>query len=79
MSGYTLFCSKCLNFLTDLKLKGVAVNMIPTLPAYILFMCVRHADYLNDEAKLKSLMNAIITGVKKVIMVRLTVFFLTLV
>ncbi|KAM9376468.1 unconventional myosin-Vc [Pholidichthys leucotaenia] len=52
----------------DLKPKGVAVNVIPTLPAYILFMCVRHADYLNDEAKLKSLMNAIIGGVKKVIM-----------
>uniref|UniRef100_A0A3P8P4V1 Myosin VC n=1 Tax=Astatotilapia calliptera TaxID=8154 RepID=A0A3P8P4V1_ASTCA len=50
-----------------LKQRGVAVNMIPTLPAYILFMCIRHADYLNDEAKLKSLMNAIIGGVKKVI------------
>ncbi|XP_030586985.1 unconventional myosin-Vc [Archocentrus centrarchus] len=55
------------NIILDLKLKGVAVNMIPTLPAYILFMCVRHADYLNDETKLKSLMNAIITGVKKAI------------
>uniref|UniRef100_A0A669F4F5 Myosin VC n=1 Tax=Oreochromis niloticus TaxID=8128 RepID=A0A669F4F5_ORENI len=51
-----------------LKQRGVAVNMIPTLPAYILFMCIRHADYLNDDAKLKSLMNAIIGGVKKVIM-----------
>lgn len=48
--------------------------MIPTLPAYILFMCIRHADYLNDEAKLKSLMNAIIGGVKKVIVVKLTIF-----
>uniref|UniRef100_A0AAQ5YCS6 Myosin VC n=1 Tax=Amphiprion ocellaris TaxID=80972 RepID=A0AAQ5YCS6_AMPOC len=52
----------------DLKPKGVVVNMIPGLPAYILFMCVRHADYLNDEMKLKSLMNAIIGGIKKVIM-----------
>ncbi|XP_026221899.1 unconventional myosin-Vc isoform X1 [Anabas testudineus] len=56
------------NIILDLKPKGVVVNMIPGLPAYILFMCVRHADYLNDEAKLKSLMNAIIGGVKKVIM-----------
>lgn len=47
--------------------------MIPGLPAYILFMCVRHADYLNDEAKLKTLMNAVIGGVKKVIVVRLTI------
>lgn len=44
--------------------------MIPGLPAYILFMCIRHADYLNDEEKLKSLMNAIISAVKKVILVR---------
>uniref|UniRef100_A0A7N8XK57 Myosin VC n=1 Tax=Mastacembelus armatus TaxID=205130 RepID=A0A7N8XK57_9TELE len=58
------FSSKCV---TDLKPKGVVVNVIPGLPAYILFMCVRHADYLNDEAKLKSLMNAIIGGVKNVI------------
>lgn len=61
----------CHNLPTDLKPKGVVVNMIPGLPAYILFMCVRHADYLNDEAKLKSLMNAIIGAVKKVITVRL--------
>lgn len=45
--------------------------MIPGLPAYILFMCIRHADYLNDGAKLKSLMDAVIAAVKKVISVRL--------
>uniref|UniRef100_A0A3B4YC32 Myosin VC n=1 Tax=Seriola lalandi dorsalis TaxID=1841481 RepID=A0A3B4YC32_SERLL len=56
------------NIILELKPKGVVVNMIPGLPAYILFMCIRHADYLNDEAKLKSLMNAIIGAVKKVIM-----------
>uniref|UniRef100_A0A8D3BPZ7 Myosin VC n=1 Tax=Scophthalmus maximus TaxID=52904 RepID=A0A8D3BPZ7_SCOMX len=56
------------NLPTELKPKGVVVNMIPGLPAYILFMCVRYADYLNDEAKLKSLMNATICAVKKVIM-----------
>ncbi|KAM4553324.1 unconventional myosin-Vc [Fundulus diaphanus] len=56
------------NIIIDLKPKGVAVNVIPTLPAFILFMCVRHADYLNDDNKLKSLMNAVIQGVKKVIM-----------
>lgn len=61
----------CDNLPTDLKPKGVVVNMIPGLPAYILFMCVRHADYLNDDAKLKSLMNATISAVKKVIMVSL--------
>lgn len=55
----------------ELKPKGVVVNMIPGLPAYILFMCIRHADYLKDEAKLTSLMNAVIDGVKKVISVSL--------
>uniref|UniRef100_A0AAQ4RQP8 Myosin VC n=1 Tax=Gasterosteus aculeatus aculeatus TaxID=481459 RepID=A0AAQ4RQP8_GASAC len=56
------------NIILDLKPKGVVVNVIPGLPAYILFMCVRHADYLNDEVKLKSLMSGIISAVKKVIM-----------
>uniref|UniRef100_A0A4W5RJF2 Myosin VC n=1 Tax=Hucho hucho TaxID=62062 RepID=A0A4W5RJF2_9TELE len=51
----------------DLKPRGVVVSMIPGMAAQLLFMCVRHADYLNDGAKLKSLMNAIISGVKKVI------------
>ncbi|XP_045893170.1 unconventional myosin-Vc isoform X2 [Micropterus dolomieu] len=62
------------NIILDLKPKGVAVNMIPNLPAHILFMCIRHADYLNDEAKLKSLMNATIGAVKKVIMSHLKDF-----
>ena len=62
--------------LIDLKPKGVVVNMIPGLPAYILFMCVRHADYLNDEVKLKTLMNGVIGAVKKVITVRLSLISL---
>uniref|UniRef100_A0A671VFM8 Myosin VC n=1 Tax=Sparus aurata TaxID=8175 RepID=A0A671VFM8_SPAAU len=57
------------NIILDLKPRGVVVGMIPVLPAYIIFMCIRHADYLNDEGKLKSLMNEVIKAVKKVIMV----------
>uniref|UniRef100_A0A8C7YNI6 Unconventional myosin-Vc n=1 Tax=Oryzias sinensis TaxID=183150 RepID=A0A8C7YNI6_9TELE len=64
------------NVILDLQPKGVVVNMIPCLPAYILFMCVRHADYLNDDAKLKSLMSAIICAVKKVILSRCKDFVL---
>uniref|UniRef100_A0A3Q3FNL4 Myosin VC n=1 Tax=Labrus bergylta TaxID=56723 RepID=A0A3Q3FNL4_9LABR len=56
------------NIILDLKPKGVAVNMMPRLPAFILFMCIRHVDYLNDEDKLKSLMNEMIAAVKKVIL-----------
>ncbi|KAM9496362.1 unconventional myosin-Vc [Clarias gariepinus] len=50
----------------ELKPRGVVVNMIPGLVAHLLLMCIRHADYLNDGDKLKSLMQAIITGIKQV-------------
>ncbi|MBN3296301.1 MYO5C protein, partial [Amia calva] len=55
------------NIILEMKPRGVVVNMIPGLPAHLLFMCVRYADYLNDATKLKSLMNAIISGIKQVI------------
>uniref|UniRef100_A0A803T205 Myosin VC n=1 Tax=Anolis carolinensis TaxID=28377 RepID=A0A803T205_ANOCA len=45
----------------------VVVNMIPGLPAHILFMCVRYADYLNDDGMLKSFMNMTVNGIKQVI------------
>lgn len=53
----------------DLKPRGVVVNMIPGLPAHILFMCVRYADSLNDAGMLKSLMNSAINGIKQVVKV----------
>uniref|UniRef100_A0A8C8SM34 Myosin VC n=1 Tax=Pelusios castaneus TaxID=367368 RepID=A0A8C8SM34_9SAUR len=52
---------------TDLKPRGVVVNMIPGLPAHILFMCVRYADYLNDGEMLKSFMSTATHGIKQVI------------
>ncbi|KGL79708.1 Unconventional myosin-Vc [Tinamus guttatus] len=55
------------NLILDLKPRGVVVNMIPGLPAHILFMCVRYADYLNDADMLKSFMNVTINGIKQVI------------
>ncbi|XP_053127781.1 unconventional myosin-Vc isoform X2 [Hemicordylus capensis] len=55
------------NLILDLKPRGVVVNMIPGLPAHILFMCVRYADYLNDDGMLKSFMNMAINGIKQVI------------
>ncbi|KAI4583230.1 hypothetical protein MJG53_008443 [Ovis ammon polii x Ovis aries] len=51
----------------DLKPRGVVVNMIPGLPAHILFMCVRYADSRNDADMLKSLMNSTISGIKQVV------------
>uniref|UniRef100_A0A8C9VME1 Myosin VC n=1 Tax=Scleropages formosus TaxID=113540 RepID=A0A8C9VME1_SCLFO len=55
------------NIILGLKPRGVVVNMIPGLIAHILFMCIRHADYINDEGKIKSLMRAIIDSIKKVV------------
>uniref|UniRef100_A0A8C2YFR4 Myosin VC n=1 Tax=Coturnix japonica TaxID=93934 RepID=A0A8C2YFR4_COTJA len=51
----------------DLKPRGVVVNTIPGLPAHILFMCVRYADYLNDADMLKSFINVTIDGIKQVV------------
>ncbi|XP_067827555.1 unconventional myosin-Vc isoform X2 [Heptranchias perlo] len=54
------------NLVLDLKPRGVVVNMIPGLPAHILFMCVRHADDTNDAEILKSLMSSLLGGIKEV-------------
>lgn len=49
----------------DLKPR-LAITLIPTLPAYVLFMCLRHTDYLNEDARCKSLLTSTISGIKKV-------------
>ncbi|KAH8024112.1 hypothetical protein HPB51_021733 [Rhipicephalus microplus] len=54
------------NLIIDLKPK-LAVTLLPGLPAYILFMCIRHTDYINDDEKVKSLLNNIVFGIRKVI------------
>uniref|UniRef100_A0A4W4EKV3 Myosin VAa n=1 Tax=Electrophorus electricus TaxID=8005 RepID=A0A4W4EKV3_ELEEL len=55
------------NLILELKPRGVAVNLIPGLPAYILFMCLRHADYLNDDQKVRSLLTSVINSIKKIL------------
>lgn len=42
---------------------------VPCLPAYILYMCIRHADYINDDQKVHSLLTSTINGIKKVLKV----------
>ncbi|XP_018563166.1 unconventional myosin-Va isoform X1 [Anoplophora glabripennis] len=44
-----------------------AVALLPGLPAYIIFMCIRHTDYINDEDKVKTLLSAFTNSVKKII------------
>ncbi|XP_041642751.1 unconventional myosin-Va isoform X5 [Cheilinus undulatus] len=55
------------NLILELKPRGVAVNLIPGLPAYILFMCLRHADYVNDDQKVRSLLTSTINSIKKIL------------
>ena len=50
--------------IADLKPK-VASGVIPGLPAYVLFMCVRHTDYINDDEKVRSLLTTSINSIRK--------------
>uniref|UniRef100_A0A3Q3X431 Dilute domain-containing protein n=1 Tax=Mola mola TaxID=94237 RepID=A0A3Q3X431_MOLML len=55
------------NVVTDLKPRGVAVSFIPGLPAYIIFMCLRYADCVNDDQRVSTLLNSTISSIKGVI------------
>lgn len=55
---------------TELKPRGVAVNLVTGLPAYILFMCLRHADYANDDQRVSTLLNSSINTIKNVLKVK---------
>ncbi|XP_035465002.1 unconventional myosin-Vb isoform X2 [Scophthalmus maximus] len=52
--------------ITDMKPGSVSAT-VPCLPAYILFMCIRHADYVNDDQKVESLLTSAINAIKKVL------------
>uniref|UniRef100_A0A673W9K5 Unconventional myosin-Va-like n=1 Tax=Salmo trutta TaxID=8032 RepID=A0A673W9K5_SALTR len=55
------------SLVVELKPRGVAVNFLPGLPAYILFMCLRHADYSNDDQRVSVLLNSTINSIKGVL------------
>ncbi|XP_032683179.1 unconventional myosin-Va isoform X3 [Odontomachus brunneus] len=50
----------------DLKPR-IAVTLLPGLPAYILFMCIRHTDCINDDDKVRSLLTEYLNVAKRVI------------
>uniref|UniRef100_A0A663NDE5 Myosin VB n=1 Tax=Athene cunicularia TaxID=194338 RepID=A0A663NDE5_ATHCN len=54
------------NLIIDLKPQAVSAT-VPCLPAYILCMCIRHADYISDDQKVHSLLTSSINGIKKVL------------
>ncbi|XP_072100608.1 unconventional myosin-Vb-like isoform X2 [Mobula birostris] len=55
------------NLITDLSPQLDVLCALPTLPAFLLFMCIRHADHMNDEQKAHSLLTATLGGIKKVL------------
>ncbi|XP_072310240.1 unconventional myosin-Vb isoform X2 [Eucyclogobius newberryi] len=54
------------SLITDIRPSVVSAT-VPCLPAYILFMCIRHADYINDDQKVESLLTSTINAIKKVL------------
>ncbi|XP_073333626.1 unconventional myosin-Vb isoform X1 [Pagrus major] len=52
--------------ITDMRPSTVSAT-VPCLPAYVLFMCIRHADYINDDQKVEALLTSTINSIKKVL------------
>lgn len=44
----------------------VAVTLLPALPAYILFMCIRYTDLLNADTDVRALLTDLLKLIKKV-------------
>ena len=47
----------------------MAITLLPGLPSYVLMMCIRYADMLNDEDRVRTLLNSTVQGVKRLIKV----------
>ncbi len=63
--------SKIINqLINDLKPR-LAVTFLPGTPGYILFMCIRYADMLNDDDRVQLLLKDLIRAIKKLANVRL--------
>ncbi|XP_074612959.1 unconventional myosin-Va-like isoform X2 [Acropora palmata] len=52
--------------ITDMNPSSMA-DAIPGLPAHILFMCIRHADHVNDDRRMQSLLTNSINSIRKVV------------
>jgi myosin-5 len=49
----------------------LAAKYLPGLPAYILFMCIRYIDFVDDEAHVAGFLSAVTKKIKKVPRVRI--------
>merc|ERR1719208_512261 len=52
--------------ITELKPR-TAAQMLPGLPAYVMFMLIRHLDHINDDRSVRTLIQGAISHVKKTI------------
>ncbi|XP_073981938.1 dilute class unconventional myosin isoform X2 [Rhodnius prolixus] len=59
-----------LKHLLSLKPK-IAIKLLPGLPAYILFMCIRYTDYIQSETMLQNLMMGYGKHMKNVVVKKL--------
>ena len=50
----------------------LAAKYIPGLPAYILFMCIRYIDFVDDEAHVAGFLSAVTKKIKKLPRVNFT-------
>ena len=53
-------------YFSDLKPK-IALQMLPSLPAYLLFMMVRYTDHLNNDVMVRSLIQGAIATIKRAV------------
>jgi myosin-5 len=59
-------------FLFHIELKPrLAAKYLPGLPAYILFMCIRYIDFVDDEAHVAGFLSAVTKKIKKLPRVRI--------
>lgn len=58
----------CPAFPADYKPQS-SPGALPDLPAYVLFLCFRHADHCGDEPRARALLDAAIDAIKRVMKV----------
>lgn len=45
-------------------------TLLPGFPAYVMFMCIRHADYINSDKKMRAFLSRTINAIRKFIIRR---------
>jgi len=56
----------CFGMFSELE-PSIAAKLLPGLPAYIMIMCIRYTDHINDDNLVRSLLTSFINTIKKLI------------